>query len=188
LNLQDTADHVTVVHRRDAFRAHEETVVAVKNAPKVSFRLFHEIRAAHGGEWLDALTIFHNQTNEEETIVTDAALLCLGFSADLGPIRTWGLEIHKNSIVVNERMETNVPRVYSAGDVTWHEGKLKLIATAVGEATIAVNYAKAAIDPRASAFPGHSSEINDPVHSVSVEAAGTRPEDGAATAPAAGLA
>ena len=172
LNLQDTAERITLVHRRDAFRAHEETVVAAKNAPKVSFRLFHEIRAAHGDEWLESITLFHNKTNAEETIPTDAALLCLGFSADLGPIRSWGLEIHKNSIVVNERMETNVPRVYAAGDVTTHGGKLKLIATGVGEATIAVNFAKTAIDPKASAFPGHSSEINDPVRSVSVETAG----------------
>jgi thioredoxin reductase (NADPH) len=56
--------------------------------------------------------------------------------------------------------------------VTWHDGKLKLIATGTGEAAVAVNFAKAAIDPRAGVFPGHSSEINDPTKSVSVETAG----------------
>lgn len=172
LNLHDTAERITLVHRRDAFRAHEETVVAAKNAPKVSFRLFQEITAAHGDTCLESLTLMHNKTNEEETIAADAALLCLGFSADLGPIRSWGLEVRKNSIVVNDRMETNVPRVYAAGDVTIHEGKLKLIATGVGEATIAVNFAKTVIDPKAGAFPGHSSELNDPVRSVVVETAG----------------
>jgi thioredoxin reductase (NADPH) len=176
LHLHDTADSITLIHRRDAFRAHEETVVACKNAPNVSFKLFRELRAVHGDEWLEAVTVFHNKTDEEETIPTTAVLLCLGFSADLGPIKSWGLDIQKNSVAVNSRMETNIPRVYAAGDITWHDGKLKLIATGVGEATIAVNFAKSAIDPRASVFPGHSSEINDPVRSVAVDTAGTRTE------------
>jgi thioredoxin reductase (NADPH) len=66
--------------------------------------------------------------------------------------------MHKNGIVVNERMETNLPGVYAAGDVTEHDGKLDLIATGFGEAAVAVNFAKTYIDPDARAFPGHSTE------------------------------
>lgn len=172
LNLQEIAEHVTVVHRRDAFRAHEETVAASLDCPNIGFRLFHEVRAVHGEETVEAATVFHNKTDEEERIPCDAVLLFLGFHADLGPIKSWGLHIEKNSVVVNDRMETNIPRVYAAGDVTWHDGKLKLIATGTGEAAVAVNFAKAAIDPRAGAFPGHSSEINNPTRSISVAAAG----------------
>ena len=56
-------------------------------------------------------------------------------------------------------METNLPGVYSAGDVCTYDGKLKLIATGVGEVCIAVNFAKTFVDPSAKLFPGHSSNM-----------------------------
>jgi len=58
--------------------------------------------------------------------------------------------------MVNEKMETNIPGVFSVGDSCAHGAKLKLIATGVGEAAIAANFAKVRIDPTAKAFPGHS--------------------------------
>lgn len=176
LNLHDVAERITVVHRRDAFRAHEESVVACKRAPKVTFELFQEVKAVHGNGSVEGVTLVHNKSGEERHIPCEAVLLFLGFHADLGPIKSWGLKIEKNSISVNDRMETNIPRVYAAGDVTWHDGKIKLIATGTGEAAVAVNFAKSAIDPRAGAFPGHSSEINNPTRSVSVETAGVSSE------------
>jgi thioredoxin reductase (NADPH) len=56
-------------------------------------------------------------------------------------------------------METNLPQVYAAGDITHFDGKLKLIATGVGEAAIAVNGAKHAIDPSARMQPAHSTSL-----------------------------
>jgi thioredoxin reductase (NADPH) len=89
----------------------------------------------------------------------DEIILALGFHADLGPIKHWGLHLQGGSIRVNTRMETNLPGVYSAGDVVTFDGKLKLIATGVGEVAIAVNHAKTFIDPHSRAFPGHSSDM-----------------------------
>jgi thioredoxin reductase (NADPH) len=57
-------------------------------------------------------------------------------------------------------METSLPAVYAAGDIASFPGKLKLIATGVGEICVAVNYAKTRIDPSAKAFPGHSSNLS----------------------------
>ncbi|MBW3624897.1 MAG: NAD(P)/FAD-dependent oxidoreductase [Armatimonadetes bacterium] len=96
---------------------------------------------------------------EEEEIEVDAILLMLGFNANLGPIKDWGLELQGNSILVSPRMETNIPGVYAAGDVAEFPGKLKLIATGTGDAAVAVNFAKTYIDPSSHAFPGHSSEL-----------------------------
>jgi len=59
-------------------------------------------------------------------------------------------------------MQTNLPGVYAAGDVCTHAGKLKLIATGVGEVSTAVNHAKSIIDPTAKMFPGHSSDMELP--------------------------
>ena len=65
-----------------------------------------------------------------------------------------------NAIAVNEKMETNLPGVYAAGDIAIHPAKLKIIATGAAEAATAVNFAATYINPAAKAFPGHSSNLN----------------------------
>jgi thioredoxin reductase (NADPH) len=158
LNLEDTAKKITLIHRRDAFRAHEDSVEKLM-ASSCDVKVFYELREVKGREWVESAAVYNNQMKETEEIEADAVLLMLGFNANLGPIKEWGLEISKNSIVVSPRMETNIPGVYAAGDVAEFPGKLKLIATGTSDAAIAVNYAKTYIDPSAGAFPGHSSEI-----------------------------
>ena len=157
LSLLGIARQVSLIHRRDRFRAHEESVKELFASPSEIYT-FHELKALHGNEHVEAATVFNNQTGEETTLEVDALVLGLGFLANLGPIKGWGLEIVKNSIVVNRSMETNLPSVYAVGDITTYEGKIKLIATATAEAAVAVNYAKAYLDPEAKVFPGHSSD------------------------------
>ncbi|HQL24544.1 MAG TPA: FAD-dependent oxidoreductase, partial [candidate division Zixibacteria bacterium] len=74
-----------------------------------------------------------------------------------------GLELDKNAIRVDTRMRTNVEGIYAAGDIVTYEGKLKLISTGCGEVAIAVNNAKAYLDPRAKVSPGHSTEKHEVV-------------------------
>jgi ferredoxin/flavodoxin---NADP+ reductase len=156
LNLQGVARSITLLHRRDKFRAHEGSVNELLASP-VDVKLWHEVKEVHGGENLEAVTAYENRSKEEISIPCDALLLTLGFVASLGPIREWGLNIEGGSIVVNQFMETNLPGVYSAGDICAFPGKLKLIATGAGEVTVAICYAKHYIDPSISIFPGHSS-------------------------------
>ena len=157
-NLQEIAGSLMLIHRRTGFRAHEATIQAVEEAGKCPIRVHYEVRSVAGNSKLETVTIFDNRTDEEEVHEIDALLINVGFKADLGPIKAWGLEMEKNGIVVNDKMETNLPGVYAAGDVTEHEGKLDLIATGFGEVAVAVNFAKNHIDPTARAFPGHSTE------------------------------
>ncbi len=159
LTLKDWAKEVTLIHRRDQFRALESSVTELMNSP-VKVKLFWELKEIHGNHQIEAATIFHNKTGEEETIPVDAVLLFLGYKADMGPIKDWGLEVDNRHILVNGRMETNLPGVYAAGDIAkdTHSVYLNLIATGFAQATIAVNCAKAYIDPKARVFPGHSSE------------------------------
>ena len=157
-NLRGIADSITLIHRRDGFRAHEGTVEAVMKSGAIDVLTFHEVRSVAGGDRVESVTIFDNRSGAEKTIPVDALLVNIGFKADLGPVKRWGLQMQKNGILVNERMETNLPGVYAAGDVAHHGGKLPLIATGFGEVAIAVNFAKARIDPTARAFPGHSTE------------------------------
>jgi thioredoxin reductase (NADPH) len=160
LSVLTVASKVTLIHRRDAFRAHEESVKELFASPS-KILLNHELKALEGDDRVTGATVFDNRTGEEMTLDIDAVVLGLGFLANLGPIKSWGLEIIKNSIPVSTTMQTNLPGVYAIGDITTYEGKIKLIATATAEAAIAANYATNYINPRARIFPGHSSERDE---------------------------
>jgi thioredoxin reductase (NADPH) len=108
---------------------------------------------------VEGARLFENRTGERREVPLEEIVAALGFQADAGPVRNWGLELEGGAIRVNSRMETNLPGIYAAGDMVTYDGKLKLIATGVSEAAIAVNHAKAYIDPASRAYPGHSSDI-----------------------------
>lgn len=95
---------------------------------------------------------------EPQTLPADTVVAALGFTADLGPLADWGLELDKRHILVDTTMATNLPRVFAAGDICEYPGKVRLIAVGFGEAATAVNNAAVAIDPSAHLFPGHSSD------------------------------
>lgn len=159
LMLEPIAKQVTIVHRRDKFRAHEHSVENLKNS-KV------DIKTPYVPESLISddngiKQVVIKEVNGENTISinVDDVIVNYGFVSSLGPIKDWGLVIDKNAIVVNSRMETNVPGIYAAGDVCTYDGKVKLIACGFGEAPTAINNAKSYIDPKAKIQPIHSSSL-----------------------------
>jgi thioredoxin reductase len=160
LMLEGVATNVTLIHRRDQFRAHEESVKRLESSA-VHVKTFVELQAVTGAGKVEGAMLLNSKTNETEEIQIDAIISGLGFTASLGPIGEWGLEIENNEIIVNTRMETNIPGVYAAGDIVTYPGKVKLIATGFGEAPTAVNNAKTFIDPKAKLSPGHSSSRKD---------------------------
>ncbi|MNE91003.1 Ferredoxin--NADP reductase 2 [compost metagenome] len=99
------------------------------------------------------------KTGETTEVEVDDVIVNFGFVSSLGPIAEWGIEIQGGSIVVDTRMETNIPGIFAAGDVTTYPGKLKLIAVGFGEAPTAINNAKVYVDPSAKLSPGHSSNL-----------------------------
>ena len=160
LNLLDTAKKITLIHRRDQFRAHEERVKELMASP-VDILTYHELRSVGGNGRVEQAVVFDNRSNKETKLNVDSVILNLGFHADLGPVKEWGLELDKGGIKVNYRMETNIPGIFAAGDVASHPGKLKLISTGLGEVATAVNFAKNLIDPSAKIYPGHSSDLKN---------------------------
>lgn len=155
--LSDIADSVTVIHRRDGFRAAESSVEQMKAAID-ELLVFYELKELQGNGKVERAVIFNNKTKEDRTLQVDAVLVNIGFLSSLGAIKDWGLELEGTSIQVDQMMRTNRPGVFAAGDVTAYPGKLKLIATGFAEAATAVNHAKHYIEPSANVFPGHSSE------------------------------
>lgn len=156
LALQSIARRVILIHKFEQFQAHEKSVDELKGST-TEVKLLNELKTIHGDEHVEGVTIFNNRTGEEEELDVDTLFMNIGFVANLGPIKNWGLEIVKNSISVSAQMETNIPGVFAAGDIATHPGHLKLISVGSGEAAVAVNYAKMYIDPTARAEPGHSS-------------------------------
>jgi len=155
-SLQPLAKSVTLVHRRDAFRAHAATVDAVK---EMGVRLITsaELASVDGDDVVQSVTITHKESGESETLKADTVVAALGFVANIGPIANWGLELEKRHILVSSSMQTSLPRVFAAGDITTYPGKVALIAVGFGEAATAVNNAAPLVNPEEGVFPGHSS-------------------------------
>jgi thioredoxin reductase len=159
LMLEPIAKEVTLIHRRDKFRAHEHSVETLMNS-KVKVMTPKEITKLHGTDRIDQVSIQDCKNNSDSfEMDVDAVIVNFGFISSLGPIEEWGLKIEKGSIVVDSRMETSVPGFFAAGDITTYPGKLKLIAVGFGEAPTAINNAKVYIDPAAKLSPGHSSNM-----------------------------
>jgi thioredoxin reductase len=166
LNLLDTASDITLVHRREGFRAHEVTVGEIMQAAeagKVNVRTPYQIKDVSGNGRVERVTIFHSE-NEEETheIGCDAILLQLGFKTALGPLKDWPLEVEKGSIKVDPVMKTSMEAVWACGDITIFDGKLKLIATGFAESAIAVAQAVHHIRPETKIQPKYSTNTGVP--------------------------
>ena len=154
--LHPIARSVTVVHRRDRFRAHAGSVARVR-ALDVDVVVNAEVTRLLGDERVTAVEV--TVGGEPRLLPADTVVAALGFTADLGTIATWGLNLDRRHIVVDTTMATNLPRVFAAGDVSEYPGKVRLIAVGFGEAATAVNNAAVVIDPAAHVFPGHSSDV-----------------------------
>lgn len=163
LNLKDWAKEITLIHRRDEFRAHESSLAAVR-ASEIPMMTHWELKRVQGNGHGDlcSATIYENRTAEERTLRVDAVLVNIGFKAALGPVEAWGLKLaDARHIRVDGFMETNLPGIFAAGDIASVEGSepLNLIVTGFGQAAIAANAARRSVDPSARLFPGHSSEL-----------------------------
>ena len=166
LNLLDTAERVTLVHRREGFRAHEVTVGEIeqaRSAGQIDVHVPYQIREVTGNGQIERVTLFHSE--DEGDVVEldcDAVLLQLGFKTALGPLKEWPLEVEKGAIKVDSLMKTSMDAVWAAGDITTFDGKLKLIATGFAEAAIAVSQAVHHIRPEMKIQPKYSTNTGVP--------------------------
>ncbi len=158
LMLQPVARSVTLVHRREAFRAHEGSLQALR-ATDVRIITGAQVSETVGDDALEAVVVTV-KGQQPQTLPCQRLVAALGFTANLGPLREWGLELHDNRhLVVDSAMRTNVAGVFAAGDVNDYDGKVRLIAVGFGEAATAVNNAAVHLDPAAQLFPGHSTDL-----------------------------
>ncbi len=157
LGLEPVATSVTLVHRRDEFRAHAHSVKLLRDST-ITVVTPAQVVSLNGVDALDSVSVRDVKTKEVTQLPAQAVVAALGFTADISPLEAWGLAVHERHIVVDTTMATNLPRVFAAGDITDYPGKVRLISVGFGEAATAVNNAATVIDPEATVFPGHSTE------------------------------
>lgn len=155
--LEPIAASVTVVHRRDKFGGHEKNVRRMKES-SVDVRAPYAVSMLHGnaaGDAIKAVTISKfdplewKMLEETEQLEVDAVIVNHGLRGDYGPIREWGLDMGQWNMNVNEKLSTNIPGIFAAGDTASYSTKLGLIAGAFTDAALAVNSAKLYMEPEA---------------------------------------
>jgi thioredoxin reductase (NADPH) len=140
LNLQPIAKRLTLVHRRDDFRAAPHSVNAMRElvaAGKMDLIIGQTGKLKGDDGQLSSVTIKTNDGAEKE-IACDRLIPFFGLTMKLGPVANWGLNLNENLVPVDtEKFETNVPGIFAVGDINHYPGKLKLILSGFHEAALA---------------------------------------------------
>jgi thioredoxin reductase (NADPH) len=140
LNLHPVAERITLIHRRDAFRAAPHSVNAMRElvaSHSMDFILGQVTGLKGEGGQLSALTL-RKETGETVDVACDDMLPFFGLTMKLGPIAGWGLNLHENLIPADtEKFETSTPGIFAIGDIITYPGKLKLILSGFHEGALA---------------------------------------------------
>ncbi|WP_311082104.1 NAD(P)/FAD-dependent oxidoreductase [Paenibacillus polymyxa] len=163
--LESIAASVSVVHRRDHFGGHEKNVARMKSS-SVRVLTPYAVSQLHSnnGETIEQVTISHVDTGEIQVLNVDAVIVNHGLKSDFGPLRDWGLDMGEWHARVSEKLETNLPGIFAAGDFVEYGSKLYLIAGAFTDAALALNSAKLYIDPaadKAAYVSSHNSRFKE---------------------------
>jgi thioredoxin reductase (NADPH) len=139
LNLQPLARRLTLVHRRDDFRAAPDSVNkmrALVASGAMDLRI-GQVSALEGADGQLAGAQVKGNDGAETAVACDALLPFFGLTMKLGPVANWGLELKDELIPVDTAaFETNVPGIFAIGDINWYPGKLKLILSGFHEGAL----------------------------------------------------
>lgn len=159
LGLYGLAESVTIVHRRDAFRAHEHSVELLKaSGVKILTPYIPNQLIGENGQ-VSQIVLQKVKSEDSLTLDLDALIVSFGFSTSNKNLKNWQLDYKRSSILVNHLYQTNQEGVFAIGDAADYEGKVDLIATGFGEAPIAVNQAINYIYPERDNRIVHSTSL-----------------------------
>ncbi len=144
LNLQPIAESMTLVHRRDQFRAAPDSVNkmrALVAEGKVNLRI-GSIDELYGENGVLSGGVFKNKEDETQNLSFDTLIPFFGLTMKLGPIADWGINLHENLITVDtSNFMTDRDGLYAIGDINTYPGKLKLILSGFHEAALMAHHA-----------------------------------------------
>jgi thioredoxin reductase (NADPH) len=151
LELAGRTSSMTLVHRRDEYRAVPATVDKMRAlVADGKMRVFESAKATAlegDGQSLRLVTI-QPKSGDAVTLAADHVLVFFGLAPKLGPIADWGLDINRKTINVDtEKFETSEAGIYAVGDINFYAGKKKLILCGFHEAALAAFAIKRRIEP-----------------------------------------
>ncbi len=139
INLQPIANHVTLIHRRDDFRAAPDSVNKMRDlvaAGKMTLKIADLVGIEGTAPQMTGLRV-KTKEEGESVIACDTLLAFYGLTMKLGPIANFGLNLHENLIPVDtEKFETSEQGIFAIGDINYYPGKLKLILSGFHEAAL----------------------------------------------------
>jgi thioredoxin reductase (NADPH) len=139
LNLAPIASHLTLLHRRDAFRAAPDSVnkmMALVSEGKIDFVL-GQVTSLEGADGKLECAVVKRNDGSNFNIACDALLPFFGLTMKLGPVANWGLKLDGELIPVDTaKFETNEPGIFAVGDINTYPGKLKLILSGFHEVAL----------------------------------------------------
>jgi len=149
LNLAPLAKSLTLVHRRDSFRAHTDSVNkmrALVDEGKINFELGQIASLEGENGQISAVNI--KNADGEKSLPATRLMPFFGLTMKLGPVANWGLNLHENLINVDtEKFATSEEGIFAIGDINYYPGKLKLILSGFHEAALMAQAAKKIIHP-----------------------------------------
>ncbi len=134
LYLADICQSVTIIHRRQEFRAEQYIIDKVKQKENIKFVLDSNVVSFNGDEKLHSITTINKNTNEEQIVHIEGAFVYVGLIPITTPFTNLGIVDEKGSISVDERLESKIKGIFVAGDV--REKDLRQIATAINDGAI----------------------------------------------------
>lgn len=138
--LAGIASEVTIVHRRDAFRAEEALVRALAEKQNIEVLWNTEIKEVRGGKTVNAAVLTDIRSGENRELAVDGIFVQVGEDPNSRLAKEAGVNVDENDcIIVDGLQRTNVEGVYAAGDVTNHP--VKQVGTAVGQGITAATEA-----------------------------------------------
>jgi len=139
LNLHPLARRVTLIHRRDDFRAAPDSVNKMRAlvASGAMDLAIGQVTSLEGEGGQLSSAVVKGNDGSETRVECDAMLPFFGLTMKLGPVANWGIELKDNLIPVGtETFETSRPGIFAIGDINWYPGKLKLILSGFHEGAL----------------------------------------------------
>ena len=140
LNLQPIASHLTLLHRRDDFRAAPDSVNKMRAlvAEKKMDFVLGQVTSLEGEKGQVRAAVVKGGNGETSSLACEAVLPFFGLTMKLGPVANWGIALNEDDLIPvdTEKFESNVPGIFAIGDINSYPGKLKLILSGFHEAAL----------------------------------------------------